>query len=461
MRMMTGLMGFYFIFTFIAFANDHSSASFATVFNECEPPEAGPNGHTHAIGQWVSISDYMKDMALRKKENVGDIQLDTGPIIDANCVTGARKNKADTTLKNLKTAIDKALIQAYRCDRALGLPAAGSSFSILRRARISCKNAAPHIGAANDLFKRNLWYAPLTETKRNVDHSYQFIVPPHTIDVKDFDSYIIASFLFHEGLHSTANNNHDEWHASAEKTGHTFGCANSLFEDRIYFIHSACFPNTVHGKHLTNIMNKCPNVCESAFTKVNRKTTFAAGSGSAAIYGLSGNIGPDLNARPLGRQEAKMLCNRITQTNESNLKLKEELKQTKDSIHAARKGLKKTPLFPKGNSQETGRLELKILAIEEKSDLALNPPYNWEARIAEMVKNEAEIKNIIEETCAKKPIPNDWVETCAFKGNYILKEIRTWTERVREWPRRNREPSLNRLASPRDILMFYELRSKN
>lgn len=105
------------------------------------------------------------------------------------------------------------------------------------------------------------------------------IAPNYTKGYND-SNHEGAAILFHESLHFTESDN-TQWHHHPRERN-IYGCSDSLFEDRVYFIEAACFPLTPRGRELfiqkkgaakdpTTLYSAadCSNICKSAFQNVD------------------------------------------------------------------------------------------------------------------------------------------------------------------------------------------------
>jgi hypothetical protein len=284
------------------------AGNFASSMPDLPPPDAKDLG---AIAQWSASVDKTGNSYLRVPRS-GDYTLSSGTLLDANCFEGLNPHQRESLIEKFETVVNRVLIQGYRCEKALGLTSAGDALSILRRAKVDCKaDNRADVGASNSIFGRyKPFQSPFSTVKTNTDKEYQFNVPAHVlVDTSDEN---LAGYLFHEALHSTANNNR-QWHNRVFEDGRdAWSCKSSIFEDRIYFMHSACFPQSDYGKQLRRVISTCSEVCESALTTKDESSGFLRLFRKAdTTLSLFVPVGPDLTAALMRPEEANRVCNRI------------------------------------------------------------------------------------------------------------------------------------------------------
>jgi len=421
---------------------------FSSSLKECSPPSYDSSLET--IGKWGEEIDLIGNFAARKTEDESDLRLPTGTVLAKSCQAGAR-------LARIKAALSYMMTQAYRCEKTLGLPAAAEVISIIRRARMTCEPQA-HGQAKNKNVNYKPLIAPFANVNTSYDKSYLINLTPTAVDAKNFDVVSLAGSLFHEGLHSTASNNHSDWHNRTVEVGKSStGCKGSIFEDRIYFQQAACFPRSDWGNILRPLLTKCSGLCESAFTQSVpvAKYTQAKGTGSITALG-GGSIGPVLNATPLKPEAAKVLCDRIRKTLDSRDLITNEINESLERINAANTKLKGLSLSPQTQSAATLALHSRLNKIAFRVSDSIHRQKNISANLKTITTLQDELKTFIEQTCADSGRPLDWSGLCALKGSVILSETQSWINGLRYWENRDADQAKMGLAGVSEIRDFYD-----
>jgi hypothetical protein len=114
-------------------------------------------------------------------------------------------------------------------------------------------------------------------------------------------------------MHVLAANNRS-WHNFSDSRD-SRGCNNSLFEDRIYLLQAACFPESNYGQEIRDEesgLQSCPQVCQRALTQTDLTSSMTTmsdittpGSGNMGFYG------PSLQAVPYSRERAQAICEQV------------------------------------------------------------------------------------------------------------------------------------------------------
>lgn len=107
----------------------------------------------------------------------------------------------------------------------------------------------------------------------------------------------LAATIAHEAMHAVGMDN-TEWHNNPVDRG-KFGCHDSMFEDRIFFMEAVCFPKGMLGQNLflKGGSYSCPEVCLSALASHSDQSLTPPPGG--------------LLARTYSRSEAEPYCKKI------------------------------------------------------------------------------------------------------------------------------------------------------
>ncbi|HAZ13405.1 MAG: hypothetical protein A2X86_14725 [Bdellovibrionales bacterium GWA2_49_15] len=246
-----------------------------------------------------------------------DIALDNGSVLDQSCFTGELSGRRAELTRILRESVEQAQIRLRQCARNFGLWEPSEASDALDRTRINCFVAgSPLTAGAMDRVNRCSVGDPRFSARAVGRYSLSMAVFPETpTNPKDQTIFTAsvdenASFIAHEAMHVLAANN-TSWH-NDPRTHSSTGCANSIFEDRIYFLQAVCFPDSNYGRLMrdpTDGILNCPQVCQNALTHVDAATIeiFTPVERPDA----TGIFGPSLVAIPYGRDRAPGICQRI------------------------------------------------------------------------------------------------------------------------------------------------------
>ena len=357
------------------------AGNFATSIPTHEPP---PLNDLSRIGQWVRAVDAVGETSLRQAEE-GDYVTATGTVIARNCSEGDLTGSVN---ERIARALALAMTQAYRCEKTMGLTVAADVISILRRTRINCGSDIDQSTMASNEVVRggNLFIAPLVGINSGYDQQYNINLSMRALSSVAWRRDVaFAADLFHEALHSTASST-SSWHEATQNRADR-GCRNSIFEDRIYLISAACFPNSYWGFNFYWALDNavaavdCPGVCEHAFTARDSDLPHQL-SQATHFTSLLGSVGPPALAHLYSQREAGLLCGRIRDTNT----VRKVLKAERDSITAR--------ALPEGAERQP--LGLRWIELRETAQSAYQAGANLSAIRAGLERSRAEIEELVQ-----------------------------------------------------------------
>ncbi|HTL11013.1 MAG TPA: hypothetical protein VL588_00915 [Bdellovibrionota bacterium] len=238
------------------------------------------------------------------------ITLQNGTIIDQDCVDHLSGTARAARLARLNAAVQFASRQADACHQATNLPDPTNVGPTLAHTRIHCKE---YNGTANAMTDEvvNHGYHPTQRlfmplvTTHHFDRSYETTVNVGAIsDLDRGEITDVAKSLFHEMLHFYSNNT--TWHNEGDAHHPSYGCNNSLFTDRVYFMSAVCFPMSINGRayyDATTGAAACPAVCDAALGHVD---DIEEAHLEPWVYGADALV-----AKPLTVGDRRIICGRI------------------------------------------------------------------------------------------------------------------------------------------------------
>lgn len=278
----------------------------------CNPPD--PEWSTERVAEWAKNLDILGSKAMRsgtpcnpKNQKIkGQCFTAFGNPVDDSCYNSIEPKKWALRLKRMEEGIAYAVTQAQRCWSTLGFGSTRGFLSKIRRAKFNCTNSKSR-GLAASASMGGI-FSP------TFDHEYTMNDWGAYMDNEPMET--VGSTLFHEALHWTVNNNR-EWHNCTDRN--RTGCDKSQFEDRVYLMEAACFPESDVGQQLygKNGAIKCANVCKNSLTQADKgaiawhQRNFQKGS-----QGLFGH-----SYKPA---EADLICERIKNVPENYQKSQQE-----------------------------------------------------------------------------------------------------------------------------------------
>jgi len=234
--------------------NINNVNSSAVLKKDCPIPE---NSSLEEIITWAKNMDNLGHKYLRSPQP-GEVQTEWGTVIDSSCLAGDREKK----LERINGLIKVTLQKASRCRSKYSFPELSNIISTMRRTKIICSTDVG-LASAVQIYSEG----KKTKSARR-EKSYVMNLNPQILE-RDEAYEDATSVFFHEMLHFEQTCNR-HWHNNANTTKTDICSIPNLFDDRVYFIHSACFPESIWGELFYNQMTNpdkasCANrTCENA-----------------------------------------------------------------------------------------------------------------------------------------------------------------------------------------------------
>ncbi|MGZ3696860.1 MAG: hypothetical protein ACXWP5_02100 [Bdellovibrionota bacterium] len=227
----------------------------------------------------------------------GDFVTPIGSVIDHSCHDHQQQ---------IVGALNSAIDQVAQCYQQFKIFDLTYVIPKLRKTVIHCepleKDTFAQVDDHADFWRSSEWSEPKLVVKGTLPYSIYPMKVSTGLSASDY-AQELPSFLVHEILHYVSNNR--SWHAELKefRRRSPTSCKHSVFEDRIYFIQSVCFPQSGWGRKFYEKGGAahCKGVCRNAMTEVDRgvKSDFGDFLGSSII------------ARPYSKVQAGELCEKI------------------------------------------------------------------------------------------------------------------------------------------------------
>ena len=381
----------------------------------CQRPN--PAWALEDVARWAEEMDIIGNRAIRNIGN-GDQATSFNNPIDRSCFKDLNETQWNTRLQKIEEAMARALTGSQRCEATLGLHMR-PMLHILRRSRLHCFTKGANADGMLTLASAN--NGGMTSPTSN--HRYNMNLNTKYLDKASVEE--LASTLVHEALHWTKHNNTD-WH------NHTGGrdretCNNSLFEDRVYMMTAACFPDSKIGKKFYGVggAHSCPEICQTALTS----------SDSGAVHwterlfqhGSDGRYGGRMGAR-----DAEFVCQRISQVPRKYARAKETQALIKRRHRLFIDYLKRYP--EAFESQEGSALRIKLNLFFKSAADIFDSSADRQGNYRRMMIRARQMQETLAQKC-RAPIASNWVHFCGqwqFGQDPVSREIRSTIIKVED-----------------------------
>jgi len=226
-----------------------------------------------------------------------------GTTLGKSCsANGPEQTKA--YVERLNQALAITFRQLDLCKKVFRFQELDDAIALLRRANVECASSGNYqtSGGTADLNSKVGLQVTIEINPSNMANNVR----------------VLAHLLFHEVLHYLPANNKDLSIHNKAKSRNFDGCLDSVFDDRIYFIQSSCFPSiglkydTFNDKDGGLFLSKtppfkCTGLCEKAFS------TIPSEHDKETIY-------KSTSAIPYSKNQVKATCDRIRNTGERQRK---------------------------------------------------------------------------------------------------------------------------------------------
>lgn len=371
----------------------HTGMASGASKTHCDLPE--PNAEIDAVARWAEeVGDVLGNIDMRKRVS-GDMETSFGTLIDKSCWMKRSPSEYRKWLDRLESALAHAMVRSKQCENIFHIPELSGVIVKLRRVRISCAELP---GAAMGASMGTLLTSP------SLTRDYELGAWGKHTDNYGLDDLAMA--ITHESLHWSVNNR--QWHQDVKgsEARKKYGCQDSLFNDRVYLVAAACFPESYTGTWFYNSAWECPGVCESAFTEVEPKplgwTIDTFSQGADRTY-----------AKKLTQTEASLICEKIRSMRRGYLNTEADRNRILGRIIKVDRYLRKNGIRAKSGASG---LDLRIGRYVELALEAYGPRANMSDIKKRLKEESAKLKEHISEVCAK---PNQMKEFCDLKQNPV------------------------------------------
>lgn len=351
-----------------------------------------------------------------------------GAQVSESCFRGMSAADRAETLKVFERGLAHALAQVGRCYSEFRFQELSGLVSILRRLVISCEQMNPAFGA---YVQEGQFGLKLFNSRKTVLSSFLHVWPVK-YNAKNFnkgaDPARIGAALFHEALHYTPAN-HREWHGEVGVTKGQFGCQNTRYEDRMFFITATCHPNDPDGvlfltgadhtaeKTKLGPAAQCKNVCEAALgpaqLREGKDCHYCGGTGGVTELISKKFIGAPLVALPYPKSQIESTCAKVRAYSQRRRDyLDAWVKVTRMS-----QTLRNPTDFP-NNGSMYGIANLYDGALLELNGLVASGPSK--ARLGGFAAAIKKVKDEITRGCGLATKPDRWRWLCENNGTPVL-----------------------------------------
>jgi hypothetical protein len=241
-----------------------------------------------SIASFLRLNEAYKNSGLSQDflEKEGLHRTAQGLMVHHTCFKDVDEARKNEMLSRLEQTLSYMSVQTDRCHTLFGDENHLDDFKripdFLSRTVLRCR---PQVGAmaltqayrtkAQEVV--DVGGLPLALITVNMDYGNFLANPLYAFDRRGEE---LASILAHEALHGLSRN-YQPWHNHFKTEGKKFeGCADSIFEDRIYLLQAACFPRSSVGEDFYfKGAAKCENLCRKAlhfrFDRSDRTTALA------------------------------------------------------------------------------------------------------------------------------------------------------------------------------------------
>jgi hypothetical protein len=353
-----------------------------------------PTWSIDEVADWAESMDLIGERATRPVGQRDHVTAFDSPI-DRNCSNGQTDAQWSARQRKIDAALARALSGSQRCEATLGLHMR-PVLLILRRARLRCFTEAAGPDGMMTLASAEQGGG----TSPTVNHRYDLNLNTNYLDSSSVEE--LAATLVHEALHWTRHNN-TEWHNhNAHKSRTT--CSNSIFEDRVYMMGAACFPESRIGKNFYGASGaaSCPNICQTALTS----------SDSAAVHWSQrffqhGSEG--LYGGRLGAGDARSVCQRISQVSANYKRAQDEKGLISTRARMINRYVAKHSIFNLSPEGQTARDEIQDFYALAKE--IYNPSADRALNYQLMRQKAQSALEYLSEKC-QAPVSNDWYGFC-------------------------------------------------
>ena len=375
-----------------------------------------PATETSQLQSWIQSLDLVGQSFLRTPES-GDTRLASGGLVAESCFQGLNTAQRAVLLSEFSEVINRSIVGAELCNQTLRLPGANDVISILRRTRFECSSGiGSNFIAVNRPVHYDPFVSPFGVVTTGYDRSYSVIIQPESLASLPIDD--LAAFMFHEGFHSTASNNRS-WHDHPLDGHFASGCSNSIFEDRVYLTHAACFPQSGWGRYFylagVGAVN-CPGVCERALTRSDPGQGFTSSWQSG---GLGGTVGPPLQAVALSAGDASAVCSRIRSVQEIGRRLNEELETASRRYQL----VTNSSIFPTSAHDQGRQLRSAFREIHSTFGRAYEVGADIDSILADFRQKKGALLSSLESTCANSSALTEWRSFCDIQGAPLVDAV--------------------------------------
>lgn len=295
-----------------------STMSSSAIAQDCALCVGRENTEINRIATIASEIDFMQNFDLPA---VGPNEHRTrfGAVVTDTCLRGFSPARRAARISRIEMAMARSIAQLRTCQSSLHFAEIPDVISVLRRTRFSCSDSGPrgHLASMEIMHPvgGKSGYLLTSSSTHHFDMDLASVGPsrqpaPGDREFENYDLEDFAALLAHEAMHTLAMNNR-EWHnnmASRAKSG----CANTRFEDRIYFTEAACFPRSLEGRAFySGAFHRCPGLCQRALTEVDESLRSELSTQGPLPSGRARLVGVPVLARPYPQAEAERICSDV------------------------------------------------------------------------------------------------------------------------------------------------------
>jgi hypothetical protein len=444
---------FFLLIIFVSSACAFASADEPyTLFTSGPLSVCATPGSFDELVDWIKKVDTQSLKSLNDPVKKGDYRSPLGFIIRRSCFSGPRADKKEVIIKRYENMLGFMLQQVSRCYKLLGFPQIESIPSLLRVVELTCaaRKGGDDAQSYTEPFQNFEWkpsnkifgltgYSANSLGRReieiNIDEGRDLSAPIENL----------SSLLLHELLHFTASMNRS-WHDTWEQSHQEDGCENSLFEDRVYFLQAACFPQSGYGLRLygkwkkTQIENgrsswkvksallDCEGLCHKALGEVDSIESFMkAYPELRQIY----KVGKMQIAKSMHKKTREILCGRTHQVATT----RKQYQLAREDIVAFRYELRVKPYLDALTFKEGDGPSLKM-RFQEYIDI-INRPFPRAPKLKRLTELKGEIEKQVSELCYRKPdaceVNNEPFKSVLDRGYALVENLTSEQEKILEF----------------------------